>query len=283
MSQSDSIQRFLFTDTNLRGELVHLNESYQTIMLQHGYPKAVQHLLGETLLSAVLMTATAKFDGLLTVQFENDGPVELLVAKCDNDLQVRGVAQWANEADPDQLAEGLSQGELVITLQEKAQTTYQSIVPLEQNDIATALSHYFLQSEQIPTHFHFAVNEQQAVGMMLQLLPLDETLNTPAETWMHAQQHLDQLSAELLLNSQNEEILEPFRALGDIRLLDEQPVNFNCPCNIERMQDAVVTMGEQEVQTILEENQAVVVTCEYCNHEYGFSRSEIEQIFQSRP
>lgn len=275
----DNNQRFIFTTYDWRGEMVCLSSSYQTIMQQHGYPNAIRLLLGEALLAAVLMTSTMKFDGQLTLQFESEGVIEMLVAKCTHDLKVRAVASWQPDASNAELAQGLADGHLVMTLHQAHEEPYQSIVPVKRGTIAAALQGYYLQSEQLPTVFRFAVDEEKATGMMLQLMPSQDHDNA-MQDWTEAQQILSALPSELLLRQDNELMLLPFQDLDDIQLFTPREVAFHCPCSVKRMRHAVLMMGKEEIYDILKEKQEVVVTCEYCNHHYGFNRDEIDRIFQ---
>ena len=78
----DYAQRFIFDDTDIRGELVHLEHSMQAVMAHHAYPAAVRQLLGEFLAASVLLGSTVKFNGRLVLQVRSEGSVRLLVAEC---------------------------------------------------------------------------------------------------------------------------------------------------------------------------------------------------------
>jgi len=279
----DNSQRFICHHQHWRGEIVRLGESYQTIMRQHGYPQPIQHVLGEALLSATLMASALKFAGQVTLQFQSEGPLQLLVAKCDHDLNIRGLAQWHMPATSSELADALLQGTLVMTLEQHKQAPYQSIVAIEQDSISSALERYFTQSEQVPTLFRLAADDQHAVGVMLQLLP--EALRPPEQNdaWIACQQQMATLQAEPLLSWNTPDLINFLQQDQDVRLFDWRPVKFYCPCSIQRMQAALVTMGQQEVMQILDEKQVVDVTCEYCSHHYAFSREEVLEIFSASP
>ena len=67
MSDNDSLQRFLFDDLGIRGQLVHLHASLQAILKNHPYPAPVARLLGETAAAGLLLSGTIKFNGTLTL------------------------------------------------------------------------------------------------------------------------------------------------------------------------------------------------------------------------
>src|SRR5277367_4669041 len=94
MTQQDLLQRFIFDKAPVRGEYIHLEDSFKEILQQHDYPPAIRRLLGEALCVAGLLTATIKFEGRLTVQFRGKGKLKFLLAQCDNHFHVRGLVKW---------------------------------------------------------------------------------------------------------------------------------------------------------------------------------------------
>ena len=92
-AMSDFTQRFLFDDTDVRGELTSLEQSYVHVLAKHTYPAPVAQLLGELLAAATLLVGTLKFDGLLVLQASSSGAVPLLMVECSSEREVR----WLNE------------------------------------------------------------------------------------------------------------------------------------------------------------------------------------------
>lgn len=120
MSTSNVLNRYLFEDLSVRGELVQIDEAYQQIISSKEYPAPVQKLLGELLVSTTLLTATLKFEGSITMQLQGDGPVSLAVINGDNDQKIRGVARFDGDiADDAGLHDLIGKGHLVITIDPK--------------------------------------------------------------------------------------------------------------------------------------------------------------------
>lgn len=279
MPNGDTLQRFVFENADIRGEIAHLSASYETIMRQHNYPPVVRQLLGETLLAALLMTATIKFKGQLTVQFSGEGPVSLLVAKCDHHFRIRGLAQFDATALADDIDASFHSGRLVVTIQrdDKPQP-YQSIIPLEGHSIAQGLEHYFSQSEQIPTRIWLSTDERSAAGMLIQLLP-GKPNQEREDFWEYATKIGETITDSELLSLNNTTILHRLYHEEDLRLFDPQPVVFRCQCSHAGMREAIKLLGEAEANDMLLEKQVIQVTCEYCNRGYDFDRTAIEEIF----
>lgn len=275
----DICQRFMFEQAPIRGELVRLNESYRTIIHQHHYPSVIRELLGEALVAAVLLTELIKFNGELTLQFQSDGPVTLLVAKCNSQGIIRGLATWRDDVLPINIPSALGEGQLVVTISYDEQIKpYQSIIPICHQTISQALEVYFMQSEQLPTRLYMAVSTEAASGFLLQVLP-NESSETLHDTWEEAVILADTLAAGELLTLDHGEILRRLYHEYDVRLFDARSITFKCRCSPERMAGAIMTLGEAEANVMLQMNKEIVVICEYCNNTYGFDKAQVLDIF----
>lgn len=276
----DYIKRFIFETAPVRGEIVHLDESFQAIIQQHNYPQLIQELLGEALVSTVLLACTIKFKGQLTLQLQSGGPVTLLVAKCSNKLEIRGLAQWNGLELPDSIENAIGEGQLVLTIEQDDKVQpYQSIVPLQYRRIAQAIESYFHQSEQLPTRLWIASNQQNAVGMLIQKMP-DAQHDHLNDYWQHIVTLSETITAQELLAETPDTMLHRLYHQEDLRVFDPEPVEFKCQCTLARMQNAIITSGEKEALEILKEKQSIVVTCEYCNDEYAFDKADVQKLFE---
>src|SRR3990167_2145668 len=93
MLNTDSAQKFLFEEKDVRGVIVHLTESYHQILKQHNYPPIIQHYLGEVLVAIALLKETIKLNGRMTIQFQSEGAIQLLVAQINSEGHLRGLAR----------------------------------------------------------------------------------------------------------------------------------------------------------------------------------------------
>lgn len=91
---SDSfVRRFLFEHLDIRGAIVGLGDSWQQMQADRDYQPSVARLLGETAAITVLIAAQLKQPGRLTLQLRGNGPIQLLVIDCNEQLQMRGMAR----------------------------------------------------------------------------------------------------------------------------------------------------------------------------------------------
>ena len=102
LPDTDFTQRFIFDESDTRGELVALERSYAEVLAKHPYPEPVAQLLGELMAAASLLVGTLKFDGLLILQARSEGPVPLLMIECSSEREIRGLARYdAEQIAPD--------------------------------------------------------------------------------------------------------------------------------------------------------------------------------------
>ncbi len=276
------LNRYLFEDLSVRGELVQLDEAYQRIITSKEYPAALKNLLGELLVSTTLLTATLKFEGSITLQLQGDGPVSLVVINGDNNQQVRGVARWEGDiADDANIHDMMGKGYLVITIEPKQGERYQGIVGLEGDSLVEILEGYFEKSEQLKTRLWIRTGEHEskahAAGMLIQVMP-DGT--GTAEDFEHLEQLTSTVKDEELFTLEANELLYRLYNQDKVRLFEPQQVEFHCGCSRERSGAAIVTLDRAEVNDMLSESGSISLHCDYCGTNYSFDESDVAELFE---
>ncbi|MBL4261441.1 Hsp33 family molecular chaperone HslO [Vibrio fluvialis] len=277
----NTLNRYLFEDLSVRGELVQLDETYQHMITSKEYPAPLQKLLGELLVATSLLTATLKFEGSITLQLQGNGPVSLAVINGDNNQKVRGVARWEGDiADDAGLHDMMGSGYLVITIEPKQGERYQGVVGLEGDNLAEVLEGYFLRSEQLKTRLWIRVGEQDgkphAAGMLLQIMP--DGTGTP-EDFEHLEQLTNTVKDEELFTLEANELLYRLYNQEKVKVFEPQPVQFQCGCSRERSAAAIVTLSRDEVYEILAEEGFVALHCDYCGTTYSFDSAQVTELF----
>lgn len=291
MHDRDRLHRFLFERYPIRGNLVHLDASWRALLEHREYPQAIRNTLGEALAASVLLAATLKFDGMLTLQLQGQGPMHLLLAQCSSDLAVRAVARYREDVTSTNLAEMSGGGNLSVTLETNdLSQRYQGIVPIDRGTLAASLQQYFEDSEQLPTRLWLHAGESGISGMLLQRLPEGSGNGNQSEdpeeiddAWRRVQLLGDTLTGAELESLSDEQILHRLFAEDDVRLFEPRPVFFRCRCSRERVSGMLRSLGSEEVRSILAERGDVEVRCDFCNRAYQFDAVDVEQLFASSP
>ena len=277
----DAVHRFLLEDLDIRGSLVQLGPSWQTMAARRSYAPPVRALLGELAAVTALIGCNLKSPGRLSFQVQGHGPVSLLVMDCNENLQLRGMARSQLAVDAGAPAGGigglLGDGQLVLTLQMTSmQAPYQSVVPLRGETLAAIFEHYLEQSEQQPARLWLAAGAESACGLFLQKLPNADVLDP--DGW----ERIEQLAAtvrpdELALAP--ETLLTRLFAAENVRLYPPRPALWHCPRDEEKVRSALRAMGRAEVESILAEAAVIAVEDEICGHEYRFGAEILDELF----
>ncbi|MGC2167132.1 MAG: Hsp33 family molecular chaperone HslO [Gallionella sp.] len=281
----DSLQRFLFELSPVRGELVHLDDAWRAVLERHDYPPSLRAVMGELMAAAVLLAATLKLKGSLILQIQGKGPVTLLVVECDGELNVRATAKWQGDLDELGFTQMVGDGHFVITLDPRdGGQTYQGIVELDGDSVAAVLQNYMLRSDQLETRMWLAADAKGAAGLLLQKMPGDgghAHAEPDEDTWPRVTMLTDTLRSEELLGLPAVELIRRLYSEEDVRLFDAQPVAFRCSCSRERVARMLKMMGHEEVRSLVAEQGVAEVVCEFCNQKYQFDRVDAEQVFAS--
>jgi len=276
MSEFDSFQRFLFEDLGIRGELVRLDASWQAVLERHPYPPAVLSQLGQALAAVLMLSATIKFKGSLILQAQGRGPLHTLVAQATHLRTIRGLAHWNGDVTGETLSEIYGPGRLVLTVRNEDSEPYQGIVALEGANLAGAIQTYFSRSEQLATRLWLTADEQRAAGLLIQELPAKQR---DRDDWARIEYLADTVTDAELLHLPSQELLYRLFNEETVRLFDSEPISFRCGCSRERIETVLLTLGNREVESILEHEDSVDVGCEFCNRRYHFDRVDIGSLF----
>lgn len=248
--------------------------------------------LGRTLAAASLMGNALKGEkDSLTLQLKGGGPLGTVLAVSDSEGNVRGTLQNPQVdlplRDDGKLDVGMAvgaKGTLTVMRDLGLKKPYIGTVGLLSGEIAEDLAMYFVESEQIPTACGLGVlvDRDQSVrvagGYLIQLLPgADETVAEKVEQAV--------LKAGVVTNLLNEDadpekLLKKILSDFSLEILEKNPIEYRCYCSRDRMERALVSIGRQEIQEILEEKGEAELRCQFCDNIQHFSRKDLESILK---
>ncbi len=277
------------------------------------YPAPVAELLGEMAAAGVLMQSHIKFNGALVLQIFGDGPVKLAVAEVRSNLALRATATISSANGPldasahlPELVNVQGQGRCAITLDPQdrlpGQQPYQGVVPLNDaqghklTQLSDMLMQYMRQSEQLDATLVLAANDQVAAGLLIQRMPVQGQGNLAggglASDEARAQEDEDYRRIALLAASLTREellTLDPptllHRLFWEEKLLRFEPQqgatgpHFACTCSRQRVATMLRSLGQPEVQSIIDERNSVEVGCDFCGRQYQFDKVDAAQLF----
>lgn len=312
------LHKFLFDGLPVRGMVVRLTDTWVEILRRRAsnsntgaYPAPVRDMLGEMVAAASLMQANIKFDGALVLQIFGDGPVKLAVVEVQPDLSLRATATVVGEVDStatlSEMVNVGNEGRCAITLDPTTkfpgQQPYQGVVPLFDDQrhkiekVSAVLEHYMLQSEQLDTTLVLAADDKVAAGLLIQRLPMQGTDNLSGslvskenEDQIGLNEHYNRiailassLKREELLTLDVDTILH--RLFWEESITRFEPMQdataprFACSCSRERVGRMIVSLGRDEVESVLAERPDIEVACEFCGVQYRFDAVDAAQLF----
>ena len=248
--------------------------------------------LGRTLSAASLMGNALKVPGAsLTLQIKGDGPLGTVLAVSDQEGNVRGYVTHPEVDLPlrqdGKLDVGAAvghEGTLTVIKDLQMKEPYVGTIDLMGGEIAEDVAAYFVESEQIPTACGLGVlvDRDQSVraagGYLIQLLPgAGEDTIVKVEGGIMA---AGSVSALLDKDPDPENLLRTVLSDFDMQILETSPVEYRCCCSRERVERALISLGEQELEDILREQGKCQLTCQFCDAVYDFSGDDLRKLLE---
>lgn len=247
--------------------------------------------LGRLLTAGAMMGVMMKGeDDLLTIKIEGDGPIGGLTVTADSAGNVKGyvfhpeVMLPPNEKGKLDVGGALGIGVLSVVKDIGLKDPYIGQTILVTGEIGEDLTYYFATSEQTPSSVALGVlmnrdnTVSQAGGFILQLLPgASEEIISALEERI---QGITSITSMLDQGSTPEEILT--HILGDFKMevLDKIPTQFSCSCSKERIERALISVGGQELQSMIDDGKTIEVNCHFCNKHYPVTVEELKTLLE---
>ena len=288
----DYIVRMIAKDAPIKAMAIQGRDLVQRAReIHHTLPVATA-ALGRTLLGASMMGQQLKEeDGSVTLRVSGGGPLGNILAVSDSQGNVRGYVQ-NGQVDlplkgPAKLDVGQAvgtAGSLTVIKDLRLKEPYVGTIPLVSGEIAEDITAYFAESEQIPTACGLGVliNTDQSVlcagGYIVQLLPgADDAVAGRLEG---AVGRLGPVTDVLNRGADAQTLLEQLLEGMGAELLERVPVSYRCYCSRERVSRALISLGRNELEHMIEEQGETDLTCQFCDAVYHFSKEELKTILQ---
>ena len=249
------------------------------------YP-AASAAFGRTLTASLIMGAMYKGDQSLTIRIDGGGPIGKIVTQVNANGVVKGLVEnpHVHISSKDKLAVGMivgNNGFIHVTKDLKVRDVFTSSAELQTGEIAEDFTYYFAKSEQIPSSVGLGVlvNEKNEVfasgGFILQVMP-----GVKSETIAKIESKIKSMKpiSELIKDNYKPEDIINLITDGDHELVEEMPLKYECDCSKERFYDGLSTLDKKELDSLIEENKPINITCEFCKTDYEFSIDELKTI-----
>ena len=278
MLKDNTLTKFIFDNTNIKGQVVTLCSYYRDIISINSYPHNVSKLLGEFLAAVCLLNANLKYDGRLILHAQRAKGLSSIMAECTSKNNIRGIVRGDFSMLSDQINfyQIFKKGTLRLTLEPEYGDRYQGIVPICEKTLSRCLEYYFEQSEQLKTKIKLAGNMQTAAGILLQKMPEQTSNDECSQVWREKSILLETLRAEEQINLPHDDQLTSLFSNDDVRILSVENPNFSCSCSRERFLKALHELNLKEPLSLFQEGDSISANCEFCDENYEFHKSEFK-------
>lgn len=255
----------------------------------HNTSPVMTAALGRLLTAGAMMGIMLKGEkDILTLQIRGEGPGKGLTVTADSRGMVKGyplvadVILPANSRGKLDVAGAMGPGILSVIRDMGLKEPYVGQTPLQTGEIAEDLTYYFATSEQVPSSVGLGVlmerdnTVKQAGGFILQLMP-----DTEESVIARLEENLSRVSSvTTLLEAGNtpEQILQLLLEGLDVEFMETVETGFVCNCDKERVEKALISIGEAELQEMIDEGKEIEVNCQFCNRHYLFSVEELKSL-----
>lgn len=286
----DYILRGATTDEGIRFFCCITTEMVEEARRIHSCSPVSIAALGRMLTAGSMMGLMLKSDkDTLTLQINGKGPAGSIVVVSDNSGNAKGYIT-NNDVElmrrPDgKLDVGTAvgvDGVLTVIKDLGLKEPYVGQIPIISGEIGDDISSYFATSEQTPTAVGVGVlvevdgHVAASGGFIIQLMPeADESVISKLEERLGQIRSVTEMaSSGLDAEGMMKEIL------GDMefKVYEKKEIGYRCNCNKERLERALISIGEQELVEIIEEQGHAELVCHFCNSKYQFNKEELNEL-----
>jgi len=289
---SDQIVRGMTADGYVKVVGITTTETVETARQMHRLLPMATAALGRVLTAASMMGNMQKTeDGSVTLQFKGGGPLGTVLAVSDWEGNVRGFvdnpAVDLIERYPGKLDVGAAVGNdgmLTVIRDLRMKEPYIGSVPLVSGEIAEDIASYYVHSEQIPTACALGVllNPDQSVqtagGYLIQILP-----GAPDHIIDQIEQSIEAIgnvTSILASGATAEDMLQMLFVGMDLRILETTPIEYRCYCSRERVEATLISLGTEELEQIVRDQETVTVSCQFCDTDHVFTPENVQELLE---
>jgi len=286
---SDYLIRALAYDGQVRAFAVRSTETVGEAQKRHDTWPTASAALGRAMTAGVMMGAMLKGNDKITIKIEGGGPIGAIIVDSDAVGHVRGyvtnphVHFDLNQHGKLDVARAVGKdGTLTVVKDLGLRDHFSGQVPIVSGELGEDFTYYFVSSEQIPSSVGVGVlvNPDNSIlasgGFMIQLLP-----GTSPETIDKIEKRLqtiEPISKLIQKGLSPEDILNEVLGEGTVKVLDQMPIGFHCHCSKERIENAIQSLGKEEIVDMIEKEGKAEAQCHFCNEYYHLSKEELEKL-----
>ncbi|MDU1847480.1 Hsp33 family molecular chaperone HslO [Niallia alba] len=288
---SDYLVKALAFDGEVRAYAVRSTETVGEGQRRHHTWPTASAALGRSLTATAMLGAMLKGDQKLTVKIDGSGPIGLILVDGNAKGEVRGyvtnpqVHFDLNEHGKLDVRRAVgTEGTLSVVKDIGMRDYFTGQVPIVSGELGEDFTYYLFNSEQVPSSVGVGVlvNPDDSIlaagGFIIQLMPgAKEDTITKIENRLSEIPPISKLIEKGLTP---EELLEEVCGKDNVKVIEKMPISFTCTCSKERFSNAIISLGQAEIEDIIETDGQAEAECHFCNEKYMFNKDELEKLLE---
>lgn len=287
----DRIVKATAANAQIRIFAADLRDTVEEARRRHDTTPVATAALGRLLCAGAMMSVMQKGeDDLLTLKITGDGPIGSVTVTADNNANVKGyvanpkVDLPLNAVGKLDVSKAIGNGRLDVIRDMGLKEPYVGQTPLISGEIAEDITYYFANSEQVPSSVGLGVlvdrdlTVKRAGGFIVQLLPF-----ATEEVIEKLEANLKKITAVTSFFEQGgtpESLIESLLEGMEPNITETLPVKFYCNCSRDRVKKALISVGKEELKSMIDDGKPVNLNCGFCNTDYTFSVDELKAIYE---
>ncbi|MBH5318464.1 Hsp33 family molecular chaperone HslO [Paenibacillus sp. GSMTC-2017] len=285
----DYLVKALALDNQVRAYAVNTTVTVGEAHRRHHLSPIASDALGRAMTVSAMLGAMLKDEENLTIKIAGGGPIGTIIVDANAIGDVRGLVtnpQFQldfndHEYSDMQRAVGRN-GMLTVSKDVGLKQPFMGQIPLMSGEIGEDFTSYLTNSEQSPSVVRVGVlvnpdnTIQAAGGFIIQLMPGadDEIINEIEERL----KVMAPINAMITKGMTTEQILEQVLGVGNVKFLERMPIQFQCQCSKERVSNAIVSLGSEEIHDMIQTDGQAEANCQFCNETYRFTKEDLEEL-----
>ncbi len=287
----DYLVKALSYNKQVRAYALRTTETVGEAQRRHYTWPTASAALGRAMTAGVMLGSALKGEEKLTIKIEGGGPIGVILVDSNAKGEVRGYVTNPqthfdlNSHGKLDVARAVgTEGTLSIVKDIGMRDHFSGQVPIVSGELGEDFTYYLVTSEQVPSSVGVGVlvNPDNSIlaagGFMIQLLP-----GTDDETISRIEDQLSKMEPISKLIERGltpEQLLEEILGKDNVQIIDKMPVTFSCPCSKDRITNAIISLGTEEIQAMIDEEGQAEAQCHFCNEKYHFSKEQLEELLQ---
>ena len=289
----DRIKKFLAYNGRISVICANTTELVEEARKIHDLSPVVTAAFGRLLtITSIMATEMKNSTDKLTIQLKGNGPIGMMIVTANNKPVVKGyvvnpqVDLPLNEDGKLDVRGAVGYNGYINVIKDIGlKDPYIGVSPLISGEIAEDFANYFVKSEQRNSAVALGVlvdkNGVRASGGYL-INPMPDATEEDISAVEQGIFRAGAMSRMLDQNLTLEEIAKKITGDENVKIIEDNIIpEFKCDCSKEHMQEALVTIGKEELEDIIEKEGKAELVCHFCNKKYEFNREELEKILKN--